>query len=92
MDFGPLPIVHLGAFLSAELLLIWVIFLCEEYWFGPGASIETSPSVLFEFPIVALGSLLRCPIETVSYAPGPAFVKLKFEERAPFLSNFIAID
>jgi hypothetical protein len=57
-----LPIVALGAFLSAELLLILVIYLCSEYLSGPAPRdvIVILPRFLFEFPIVAFGSYFKC--------------------------------
>jgi hypothetical protein len=58
-SFGALPIVHRGAFLSAELLRLSVIVLWALYSSGPGIRFFSPISVLFVFPIVALEPLLK---------------------------------
>lgn len=71
--------MHLGAFLSAELLLLSVIVLCGVYSSGPGMFFFVSISVLVVFPMVALEALLRCFTLLVSYPPGPALDRVNFD-------------
>ena len=60
-----LPIVALGAFLSAELILLFPIPRYSLYWSGPGM-VPDSWVPLSEFPMVALGPFFIFRIELVS--------------------------
>ena len=59
------PIVALGAFLSAELTLLFPIPLYSLYWSGPGM-VQDSTVTLSEFPMVALGPFFIYRTELVS--------------------------